>query len=302
MTADDDEQAALIALLRTQPQGMSWADIMTEVVAAGSATEVWANSAQPMLVPDDTDAIALARVEIDTWLASGMMMTTILDDTYPRQLRGIHQAPPVLFARGDLRSRDDAVSVVGSREASARGKTIAAGIAQDLVERGLTVIAGLALGIDTAAHRAALDAGGRTVAVIGTGINGYYPPPNHDLQDEIAANGLVLSQFWPDAPATRRTFPMRNITMSGYGIATVVVEAGERSGTRTQARAAVGHGRPVILTDLLVENTKWARDLAERPGVFVARGRSDVAEIVANLRSPFDSTADAGPATFLSLR
>ena len=302
MMANHDEHAALVALLRHPQRDMSWADVMTEVVAAGSAIEIWTQVTPPALVPYDSDPISLARAEINRWLASGLTVSTILDDTYPRQLRGIHQAPPILFARGQLRPEDPAVSVVGSRKASARGMHIAARVARDLVERGLTVVAGLALGIDTAAHRAAIDAGGRTVAVIGTGINRYYPPDNHDLQDEIAECGLVLSQFWPDAPATRQNFPMRNVTMSGYGIATVIVEAGEHSGTRIQARAAVGHGRPVILTDLVVDKTEWARELSGRPSVYVARGLTEVGEIIAGLHSPFDSTADPRPGIVPSVR
>src|ERR1700744_4410475 len=100
--------------------------------------------------------------------------------------------------------------------------------------RHVTVVSGLARGIDTAAHRAALDAGGRTVAVIGTGIGRVYPAENRGLQNEIADRGLLISQFWPDAPPQKHTFLMRNATMSGYGLATVVVEAGEHSGARAQ--------------------------------------------------------------------
>jgi DNA processing protein len=290
MNADHEEQTALVALLRVRPSGLTWPDIMTEVVSTGSAVEVWNQLVQPALVPSVDDPLRVAHANIVEWLASSLTMTTVLDTNYPSQLLGIHQAPPILFARGELQPNDIAVSVVGSRDATDRGIAIADGISRNLVARGLTVMAGLALGIDTAAHKAALAEGGRTVAVIGTGINRYYPPTNQGLQDEIASSGLVLSQFWPDAPATKQSFPMRNVTMSGYGIATVVVEAGEHSGTRTQARAAVGHGRPVILTDLVFNSTKWGRELADRPGVYVASGLNEVSEIVASLRSPFDNT------------
>jgi DNA processing protein len=218
---------------------------------------------------------------------------TVLDDEYPAQLRSIHQAPPVLFARGTLMADDMAVSVVGSREASERGRMIAASVAKELVKQGVTVISGLALGIDAAAHQAALAAGGRTVAVVGTGINKYYPAANRALQDEIALRGLLLSQFWPDAPPQKHTFLVRNATMSGYGIATVVVEAGEKSGARAQARMAVEHGRPVILTDLVVERNQWAQDLLGRPGVHVAGSSGEVADIVATLMKSDHSVEDA---------
>jgi DNA processing protein len=212
-------------------------------------------------------------------------MLTVLDGSYPERLRGVHQAPPVLFARGSVLPRDRAVSVVGSRKASERGLEIAANIAGRLVARGVTVVAGLAAGIDTAAHRAALDAGGRTVAVIGTGINKVYPAANRGLHQEIASRGLLLSQFWPDAPPQKHTFLMRNATMSGYGMATVVVEAGEQSGARAQARMAVEHGRPVILTDLVVKANLWAQALVGRPGVHVAGGLHDVLDTVESLIS-----------------
>jgi len=173
-----------------------------------------------------------------------------------------------------------AVAVVGSRKASEEGLRIASNLARELVGRNVTVVSGLAVGIDAAAHRAALGAGGRTVAVIATGINKTYPAANRELHRAIASRGLLLSQFWPDAPPQKHTFLMRNATMSGYGIATVVVEAGEHSGARAQAGMAIEHGRPVILTDLVVNRNRWAQDLIGRPGVHVAAGMSDVMEVV----------------------
>jgi DNA processing protein len=146
----------------------------------------------------------------------------------------------------------------------------------------------LAAGIDTAAHTAALDAGGRTVAVIGTGINCVYPAANRDLQERIACVGLVLSQFWPDAPATKKSFPLRNATMSGYGRATIVVEAGETSGARIQARVGVEHGRAVILRDRVIRANEWAKALQHRPGVHVVSGVDEVLDVVAALRPDLD--------------
>jgi DNA processing protein len=286
MTADRREQAALVALLRTRPDGMTWPEIMTEVVAAGNATDLWTRTRPATLieVSGEGDPVEQAAEDIIVWATSGLTFTTVLDSPYPARLRGIHEAPPVLFAHGELRRQDLAVSVVGSRKASERGRAMAAAIARELVALELTVVSGLAEGIDTAAHRSAMDAGGRTVAIIGTGINKYYPAANRALQDEVAARGLVLSQFWPDAPPQKRTFLMRNATMSGYGMATIVVEAGETSGARAQARMAVGHGRPVILTDLVVANNQWARDLMSRPGVSVASGLREVVAMVNQLR------------------
>jgi DNA processing protein len=280
-----DERAALVALLRERPGSRGWAEITAAVLEAGSARAVWELLVPPVLVrpPGEPDPLDTAARRIRYWAEQGWRLLSILDDDYPARLRGIHQAPPVLFTRGTLLRDDLAVSVVGSRQASARGLDIAAGVARELAARGVTVLGGLALGIDTAAHRAALEAGGRTVCVIGTGIERAYPAANRDLQEEIATRGLVLSQFWPGAPPQRHNFLMRNATMSGYGLATVVVEAGEQSGSRAQARIAVEHGRPVILTSLVVERNDWARALAARPGVHVAGRLQAVLDVVDHL-------------------
>jgi DNA processing protein len=226
--------------------------------------------------PQVTAALERARCEVQQWEQDGLRMLTVLDDEYPSRLLDIRETPPLIFARGDLVPEDRGMSVVGSRRASQRGHQIAAIAAELLVSKGLTVIAGLAAGIDTTAHRAALDAGGRTVAMIGTGITRYYPAENRALQDEIAARGLIMSQFWPEAHPTTQNFPIRNASMSGYGMGTVVIEASETSGTRIQARLAVEHGRPVILSDIVVEQTKWGRALVDRPGVRVASGADEL--------------------------
>ncbi|MGB3909773.1 MAG: DNA-processing protein DprA [Pseudolysinimonas sp.] len=220
-------------------------------------------------LPLDEHALAEAVLEIGRWREQGMQFVTVLDPEYPARLLDIRETP-FLFYEGELRSHDLGMSVVGSRAASAAGLELSRTVAQFLVSEGLTVIAGLAAGIDTAAHRAALDAGGRTVAFLGNGITREYPKENAALQHEIGMNGLVLSQFYPDAPPTKFTFPMRNASMSGYGLATIIVEAGELSGTRIQARLAREHGRPVILSSRVADETTWGAALAGAPGIFVA--------------------------------
>ncbi|MBO3084103.1 DNA-processing protein DprA [Cellulomonas fengjieae] len=290
-----EEHAALVALLNERPNGARWPAITADVLEAGSALAVWHSSTQATLIeePGVEDPLAVARRELERWSAEGHRIVTVLDDEYPERLRGIHQAPPVLFARGELRRDERAVSVVGSRAASERGIAIATAVARSLVSLDISVVAGLALGIDTAAHRAALESHGRTVAVIGTGINKVYPAANRDLHEEISRRGLLLSQFWPDAPPQKHTFLMRNATMSGFGLATVVVEAGEQSGARAQARMAVEHGRPVILTDLVVERNEWARALRGRPGVTVAAGIADVVNAVERIVDDRDAVSGA---------
>jgi DNA processing protein len=284
-----DEQIALVALLQTRPEDLRWPEIAAEVLEVGSALEVWHRlaSATLMAPPGKPDALESAAEDINRWADQGSRLVTILDSDYPIRLRGIHQAPAILFARGALIADDSAMSVVGSRKASDRGLAIAADVAHGLVSRGVTVAAGLAVGIDTAAHRAALADGGRTVAVIGTGINKAYPAENRDLQDEIATRGLLLSQFWPDAPPQKHTFLKRNATMSGYGLTTVIIEAGEMSGARAQARMAVEHGRQVILTSWVARN-QWAQRLVGRPGVHVAGSVDDVVHIVEQVVAMWD--------------
>lgn len=292
---DGFELVVLVALLRRRPNDAKWPELTAEVVEAGSARAVWEKYTGDSLVPDPQDVAALAAAvrDVEEWRAAGLHMVTILDRDYPARLRGIHQAPAVLFFEGTLLAHDPAVSVVGSRDASPRGLSIAGSVATSLVGQGLAVIAGLAAGVDTAAHRAALAAGGRTVAVVGTGIRKFFPAENRELQQEIGRRGLLISQFWPDAPPQKHTFPMRNATMSGYGVATVVIEAGERSGTRVQARMAVEHGRPVILTDAVADRTDWGRALLGRPGVHRASGTEEVLAIVRALIDGRDAAVDS---------
>lgn len=286
---DDTERATLVALLREQPQPTSWPVVVAEIIEAGSARAVWEARHQRSLFEAGTpEPIAEAGSQIAGWRAAGLGFHTFRDGSYPAQLREIYQLPPVLFSRGRLEPGETAVSVVGSRRASETGLAWARQLAKALAATGITVISGLAAGIDTAAHTAALDVGGRTVAVLGTGINKTYPAVNRALQERIARDGLVLSQFWPDAAPTKKSFPLRNATMSGYGRATVVIEAGERSGARIQARVGVEHGRPVILTDSVVRNTEWAGSLQHRPGVHVASTPDDVLGLVHELRPNLD--------------
>ena len=280
MSTATEEHIALVALLRTLHKGERWASVTERVLDCHSALAIWEEKVGATLLPDPELSAAYEEAALDVreWSKAGYQMVGILDELYPARLREIHQAPPFLFAAGKLQSEDPAIAVVGSRKASERGLGIATSIATALANERVTVLSGLAAGIDAAAHIAALAAGGRTVAIIGTGINKQYPAANRVLQDEITRKGLVLSQFWPDAPPQKHNFLMRNAVMSGYGRATVVVEASEQSGARAQARMAVEHGRPVILTDQVVAANEWAKVLVNRPGVHVARGMEEAME------------------------
>jgi len=272
------ERAALVALLRRGDR--SWPELTDQVELLGSARAVLEGqidaSGQGALF-DTTPDVDLESVatEIDGWAQQGMRLVTILDEDYPLYLRLVHQRPPFLFLRGKAVQEDLRVAVVGTRRPSPEGVSHARAIAGGLAARGVTVVSGLASGIDTAAHRATLAAGGRTVAVIGTGLLRSYPAENAGLQSEIAERGLLVSQFWPDAAPSKATFPMRNAVMSGYSLATVVVEAAYRSGARMQARLALEHGRRVFLLKSLMTH-EWAREYASRPNTTVVEGPEDV--------------------------
>ncbi|WP_208861745.1 DNA-processing protein DprA [Mycobacteroides salmoniphilum] len=257
--------------------------IAAEASLRGSAISLW-NEIYPLtldgMASSENAALDEAVKTLAEWEYGDFDVLTVLDKDFPVSLKTIHQVPPMLFVRGDVRAVEAAVSVVGSRDASDEGLRIAESVAAGLVERGITVLSGLAAGIDTAAHRTTIDAGGRPIGVIGTGITKTYPAANKELHREVAKHGALVSQFMPDAPPQKHNFPMRNATMSGMGLASVVVEAGEHSGARIQARVAVEHGRPVILTDLVVERTQWGRELSTRPGVFVASSITEVMKVV----------------------
>ncbi len=218
----------------------------------------------------------------------GVGVITILDEEYPVNLRTIYNPPPVLFVKGKLSSADDrAVAVVGTRQASPEGLRQASVLAGELSARQVTVVSGLARGIDTAAHTAALRAGGRTVAVMGTGIDRVYPPENRSLAEAIVGQGgALVSQFWPSAPPTKYSFPMRNVVMSGMSIGTAVIEASGTSGSKLQARLALEHGKRVFLLEELVTRQRWAREYAERDGATVVKSVQDILHAVVTTTRP----------------
>ncbi len=282
------ESAALLTLLRAGKR--PWSAYVELVEEAGSAVRVLEDEQRETLFA--AADVGDAADEIGRWQRDGMQLLTVLDDAYPDNLRGVYDRPPLIFVAGRLRPQDArAIAVVGARHASPPGLDAAKRIAAHLAGAGFTVASGLAAGIDAAAHTAALAAGGRTIAVIGTGLTRAYPPQNERLQRRIAEEGAVISQFWPDAPPTKRSFPMRNAVMSGLTLGTVVVEAVYASGARMQARLALEHGRPVFLPDSLVAHHRWAREYAAKPGTHVFSDPQELIAVVERLTSPDALTA-----------
>lgn len=221
--------------------------------------------------PHRNSALQTAEEHLAQWKSENYDVIPIFDDRYPQQLRQIHEAPGLIFSTGTIYPDDLAVSVIGSRNAGPAELKAASDVAERLVAKGVTVVSGLAQGIDATAHKSALRVGGRTVAVMGTGIDRTYPTDHRDLRRRIESQGgQIITQFFPGSTIAKYNFPLRNATMSGYGVATIVISASEKSGTRHQARAAIGHGRTLILTPGVVRNTSWGREYAAKGDAYVA--------------------------------
>jgi len=177
----------------------------------------------------------------------GGTIVTSGDETYPSRLKNIYDPPPVLYMRGRLRKEDDvAVAIVGSRKTSSYGRAMTERVSQELASRGVTIVSGMARGIDSVAHQGAISAGGRTIAVLGCGVDVVYPPENRNLFQDIIDHGAVLSEFPMGSPPEGSHFPKRNRVISGLSVGVVVVEAGQRSGSLITANCALEQGRDVF--------------------------------------------------------
>ncbi len=191
------------------------------------------------------------RVDVERELREierrGLNILTLADPDYPRPLRAIDDPPPVLYLKGECIAKDElAIAIVGTRRPSPYGRMIAEKLAKELGRLGFTIVSGLALGIDTAAHRGALAAGARTIAVLGGGFANLYPRQNANLADEIARSGAVMSEYPIGTPPDRWTFPRRNRVISGLARGAVVVEAPKKSGALITAKCALEQGREVF--------------------------------------------------------
>jgi DNA processing protein len=200
------------------------------------------------------------------------------DAEYPVLLRDVPAAPETLHVRGGLVDTDAlAVAIVGSRRATAYGLDVAESLAADLAARGVTIVSGLARGIDAAAHRGALRVGGRTIAVLGSGVDVIYPPENRRLAAQIVEAGALISQFAPGTPPLPHNFPTRNQVIAAMALAVVVVEAAERSGSLITARLAAELGREVLAVPgrITAPESRGANRLIQ-DGAAVALGWEDV--------------------------
>ena len=227
---------------------------------------------------------ARARLDLDAEMEKidrlGVRVLTWQSAEYPQRLRDIDASPPVLYIKGTLQPQDDwAVAIVGTRRASAYGREVTRQFAADLARSGVTIVSGLARGIDGQAHQAALDAGGRTLAVMGCGVDIIYPAEHRRLAERIIEQGALISDYALGVKPEARNFPPRNRIISGLSLATLVVEADMRSGAMITAVYAAEQGREVLAVpgSLLNRNSDLPHSLI-RDGAKLVRHAQDVLE------------------------
>ncbi|MEW6189518.1 MAG: DNA-processing protein DprA, partial [Actinomycetota bacterium] len=223
----------------------------------GSPQHIWEATSKDLIEklgtsPDVAQKIAAARdgINLDTELqrleSEGIELLTPSDSRYPMLLREIH-SPPILFTKGDLIKRYTyAIAIVGARRASIYGKTVAEGLAEELSKFGITIVSGMARGIDSHAHLGALKGQGGTIGVLGCGLDEVYPPENRRLYRKIGNEGSLISEQPLGTPPFAQNFPARNRIISGLSLGVVIVEAGEKSGALITADLVLEQGREVM--------------------------------------------------------
>ena len=218
----------------------AWNGTAEELRAAGLGAKT---AARLLAVREGVDLQSLC----EKISAQGIQILTSDDEAYPRRLKEIEQPPPVLYVRGEWLPDDQfAVAVVGTRGITAYGRQITEQLVSHLAANGVTVVSGLARGVDATAHHAALNAGGRTAAVLGSGVDRIYPPENRALAERMLERGAILSDYPLGTAPESANFPPRNRIISGLSMATVVIEAGDTSGALITAEFAAEQGREVF--------------------------------------------------------
>ena len=252
---DEDTLKYWIALKAVEEVGC--VGFRTLLKAFSSPKAVFSASAQilkviPGIGPKTADHIrafsdwGMAEREVALAGKLGISIVTCEDPLYPKNLLNIYDFPPFLYVKGSLCPEEIPVAVVGSRMASAYGRYTTERLSRELALKGITIVSGLARGIDAAAHRGALAGKGRTIAVLGCGLDVVYPRENEKLADDITAHGALVTEFPFGTPPNAPNFPARNRIISGISFGVVVVEAGEKSGSLITARLAAEQGRSVF--------------------------------------------------------
>ncbi len=258
----------------------------------GDLSNAWNGTEEQMRAAGLSPKIAQAFLEVrknidldremDHILRSDIRIITIEDNEYPKKLLSIEFPPPVIYVKGKIVETDEhAVAVVGTRHISSYGSQVAGELGRFLGQNHVCVISGLARGVDAVAHRAVLEAGGRTIAVLGSGVDVIYPPEHRDLAARIIENGALISDYYPGTPPEGINFPPRNRIISGLSMATVIVEAGERSGALITAEFAASQGREVFAVPgpIYAPRSKGANRLI-RDGALPLLNYSDLLEVL----------------------
>ncbi|MSV35639.1 MAG: DNA-protecting protein DprA [Bryobacterales bacterium] len=259
----------LIAVFRT-PQAAFRAS-RSELQAAGLSPAVAQSVASGCAFEDAAD-------QQQQMLAAGAELIPMTDPRYPALLREIFDAPPLLFARGRIDLLDTVMlGIVGTRRPTAYGNAAAGRLAKDLAVAGMTIVSGMARGIDTAAHKAVLEVAGGTIAVYGSGIDQVYPAENRKLTEEIASKGLILSGFPMGSPPYPQNFPVRNRIISGMSVGVLVVEGSEYSGSAITAKLAAEHNREVFaVPGNITSKMSWGPNLLIKQGAKLVQEWNDV--------------------------
>ncbi len=305
MTSTDEYRQAVVVALANSARGR-------RAHRVSAIVEMWRVGIDPAAhwleisssIPDDVPKLdppvdeTLASTNIDGLVEliaaereRGTRLVTVLDEEYPRNLRGLSDRPPYLWVRGSVTAMasEMSIAIVGTRQASDAALSDARDVSRRMVEAEVTVFSGLALGIDTAAHDGAMAGAGTTIAVMGTGTGTVYPRSNEHLAEEIiSSGGALVSQFMPEATARRWTFPIRNALMSGMTRGTLVIEASETSGAKLQARIALEQGKRLMLWHSLVDAEPWARRYVDFRGAIRVSTAEEVVEILRKSKPPDD--------------
>ena len=261
--------AQLIGIFRT-PQAIFRAS-RSELEAAGLAQAAAQSVASGCTFED-------AVTQQKMLAACGGILIPMTDPVYPSRLSEIYDPPPVLFARGRLELLSTLMlAIVGTRRPTPYGNTAASRLAKDLSAAGLTIVSGMARGIDTSAQRAVLEAGGNTIAVFGCGVDEVYPAENRKLAGQLAQSGLLVSEFPMGTPAYPQNFPVRNRIVSGMSVGVLVVEGGEYSGSAITAKLAAEQGREVFaVPGNITSKVSWGPNLLIKQGAKLVQEWNDV--------------------------
>jgi DNA processing protein len=224
----------------------------------------------------------------------GIDVVSLHDPSYPEMLREVEDAPVVLYMKGDIQPQDRyAIAIVGSRKPTPYGTSVVENISGELASMGFTIVSGMARGIDSISHKGALRAGGRTIAVLGSGLDVPYPSENKGLMDKIAGSGCVISEFPPGTSPDRENFPRRNRIISGLSLGVLVIEATSDSGSLITTGYALEQGREVFAVpgNITASNSEGTNELIKR-GAILTRRAEDIVEELAPVLKGFIRTKE----------